>query len=118
MEIGDATELVYLSLNANLLEGGVPISFKNLTKLQTLHLDDNGLSSGLSSIADCRLLTEVNIHNNQFKGSIPSAFENLTELTLLDLSQNGFTGSIPSAVFSKMHHLQSLILSTNSFTGL
>ena len=74
-EIGNLSNLTYLSLRSNQLTGSIPSEIGNLTNLNFLYLGSNGLT-----------------------GSIPSEIGNLTNLTHLDLSDNQLTGLIPESI--------------------
>ncbi len=77
-EVGNLTNLEYLSLGDNQLTGEIPPEIENLTKLTSLDLSRNGLT-----------------------GEIPSEIGNLTSLTSLtglDLRHNQLTGEIPPEV--------------------
>ena len=74
-EIGNLTNLTYLSLRDNELQGEIPSEIGQLTNLINLELDWN-----------------------QLTGSIPSEIENLTNLELLELHHNELSGEIPNSI--------------------
>ncbi|NJX16346.1 FG-GAP-like repeat-containing protein [Tamlana crocina] len=83
-EIGNLTELTYLSLWGNELTGNIPPEIGNLTKL-----------------------TYLDLAPNNFSGSIPTEIGNLVNLETLWLNQSGLSGSIPASLanLTKLKHL-------------
>ncbi|SVD61753.1 uncharacterized protein METZ01_LOCUS414607, partial [marine metagenome] len=71
-EIGNLTNLTYLSLGINQLTGEIPSEIGNLTNL-----------------------TSLSLSSNQLTGAIPPEIGNLTNLIVLGLQDNQLTGSIP-----------------------
>jgi len=119
-KLGLLSNLVYLNLKSNQLNGSIPGELGQL-KLTTLMLGDNRLSGEISQ-AFFRLssqqylslefnmlgkvlpsnigelfpnLIELRLRNNKFEGSIPSSISTLTQLTHLYLNDNKFEGPIP-----------------------
>ena len=99
--IGNLDALTYLgsSTDATLI-GTIPDEVGQLTNLQVL-------SFGGSYY-----------YASQLSGSLPTSLSALTALRVIDLSGNILSGTIPSAFFAGMTHLQSVDLhGGNNFTG-
>ncbi|CAM6025065.1 unnamed protein product [Sphagnum balticum] len=92
------------------------LGFDNLTSLMTLTLQENLLSGGLPNLQSAYNLLVSNFSFNNLSGnvSIDSIFNSTSPLGFLDLSFNSFTGVLPNAsIFS--NSLQHLDLSNNLF---
>lgn len=97
-EIGNLTELNYISLANNKLAGAIPTTIGNLTKLKDLFLWGNELSGPIpSQIGNLKALEILNLQNNQLT-SIPPQIGGLTNLTELGLNRNALTGRIPAEI--------------------
>ncbi|TYJ46824.1 hypothetical protein E1A91_A02G144700v1 [Gossypium mustelinum] len=81
-----------LNLNYNLIEGPIPASLGQLSKL-----------------------TNVGLGSNELNGTLPDSFGQLSGLSTLDVSSNHLTGFISEAHFAKLSKLKILHLSANSF---
>ncbi|GCC52765.1 hypothetical protein SanaruYs_30040 [Chryseotalea sanaruensis] len=106
-----------ISLANNLLQGSLPLSFSNLSAIDTLILNNNQLSGtippDLSRLASLQVL---NLANNSFTGSIPSELGVLPNLRTLDLGTNQLTGSIPTTL-GNISSLLELRLLNNLLSG-
>ncbi|KAH9554708.1 hypothetical protein CY35_08G076700 [Sphagnum magellanicum] len=92
------------------------LGFDNLTSLMTLTLQENLLSGGLPNLQSAYNLLVSNFSFNNLSGnvSIDSIFNSTSPLGILDLSFNSFTGAFPDVnIFS--NSLQHLDLSNNLF---
>ncbi|XP_059432551.1 leucine-rich repeat receptor-like serine/threonine-protein kinase RGI4 [Corylus avellana] len=127
-EIGPLTELQYVSLLHNSLNGKIPYQITNLQKIflwasiqtQTRRGEENKI-----------LLCGLRLHAEQTKtsrgagarrpatslsGSIPSEIGLLTKLQYLYLSENQLSGPIPVEL-GKLTQLQALQLASNELSG-
>ncbi|RWR74161.1 putative leucine-rich repeat receptor-like protein kinase isoform X2 [Cinnamomum micranthum f. kanehirae] len=133
--------------STNLDERAFPLlCLSNLSKLETLSLQDNDLgsySSALTGICELTALRVLDLSLNKINDhSIPKCWGNLSSLEKLDLSdnklkspfnsltgfcelrhlhhldvrRNSYVGSIPQC-FGNMNYLRILFLSGNQFTG-
>ncbi|EOY15800.1 Serine-threonine protein kinase, plant-type, putative [Theobroma cacao] len=138
----NSSRLKFLAFDGNLLEGAIPESIGNLSKvLSKLYMGGNRISGNIpSSIGHLSSLTLLNLSynsicceippeigkleelqmlglaGNQISGSIPSSLGNLRKLNQIDLSGNQLVGEIPST-FKNFQNLLSLDLSNNMLNG-
>ncbi|KAK6236796.1 hypothetical protein SCA6_012133 [Theobroma cacao] len=100
----------------SLFSGKIPKEITNLSRLNTLSLDDNDFSGELpSEIISWRSLVTLNVSNNKLSGKIPAAIGSLPDLINLDLSENQLSGEIPLEIGNLK--LTFLNLSSNQLTG-
>ncbi|KAK8506409.1 hypothetical protein V6N12_034142 [Hibiscus sabdariffa] len=94
--------LSQLFLNDNRLEGLVPPSLANSSKLEILNLGNNMLTDRfphwLASLPSLQILV---LRSNRFYGSLPHSVvsTNFSALRMIDLSGNEFTGPLPTKLF-------------------
>ena len=130
-ELGELSNLTYLSLWGNRLTGSIPAELGNLINLTYLNLSNNDfgreigwrdLYPGLTGPIPAELgkltnLTSLDLSNNRLTGPIPAELGKLTNLTtILYLGGNGLTGSIP-AELGNLINLRDLSLGRNQLTG-
>nr|GMC60697.1 receptor-like protein 12 [Ipomoea batatas] len=111
--------LSYLFLSSNSLSGKIQSSLFSLPSLQTLDLAINsfdGLGDEYVNVSTSQLET-LNLRSNRLNESFPKYFFEFPKLSELLLSSNSLTGRIQSSLFS-LPSLQTLDLSNNSFNGL
>ncbi|GMN45440.1 hypothetical protein TIFTF001_014626 [Ficus carica] len=95
-EIGQLSDMQYLSLGINNLTGPVPQELGNLTKLISLSFSSNSFEGQLpKEIGNLTLLQQLYIDSSGVSGPIPQEFANLKSLTILWASDNIFTGKFP-----------------------
>lgn len=139
--IGDLTELTHLVIKQSGLTGKIPVSIKNLKKLQVINLDGNLLTGELlAEMGELIDLVEISFSRNDFSGSVPDSWKNLsnlkrvyfnfnkkitgkmdvflncTNLLVLNLYNCGFSGEI-GAGLGKLTKLVTINLAGNNFTG-
>ncbi|CAK9145166.1 unnamed protein product [Ilex paraguariensis] len=138
----NSTHLHFLAIDGNLLEGIIPESIGNLSKvLSSLYMGRNlihgsipasiGLLSGLTllnlsynsisgqipqEMAQLEKLQMLGLAGNRISGIIPSSLGNFQKLNDIDLSRNEFVGSIPTS-FGNFRYLFSMDLSNNKLNG-
>lgn len=94
--IGNLTKLQSVWLQNNAISGVIPSAIGKLEKLQTLDLSNNKLVGNIpSSFGDLRNLNYLRLNNNSLSGTIPESLTKIGGLTLVDLSFNNFSGSLP-----------------------
>lgn len=93
-------ELQSLHLSNNNLSGLFPISFQNLSSLETLDLGNNKFSGRIPSWVGYNFpkLRIISLRSNDFYGEIPIGISNLSSLQILDLAKNSLSGPIPTSL--------------------
>lgn len=94
-QLGQLSNLEWLSLSENNLSGGFPQGFfKNLSSLQILSIQTTLLGGTLPFDIGNTLpnLTKLFLTDNMFEGHIPASLGNASLLEVIDLSSNNFTG--------------------------
>jgi len=134
----NSTQLNFLAIDGNMLEGVIPETIGNLSKdLSTLYMGQNrfsgsiptsiGLLSGLKllnisynsisgeiphELGQLAELQELSLAGNEISGVIPDSLANLLNLNLIDLSRNKLMGRIPTS-FGNLQSLLYMDLSSN-----
>ncbi|CAM6091139.1 unnamed protein product [Calypogeia fissa] len=95
---------------------GVPLA--DLSALETLSLTSVTFNTNLPTVwGTLSNLSSLSLVNCAFKAEIPLTFAELGNLKHLCLSGNHLTGGLPTYMIRIFRQLQSLDLSSNSFTG-
>ena len=116
-ELGNLTNLQYLSLVVNQLSGSIPAALGNLANLQYLSLNGNQLSGSIpAELGNLTNLQNLSLSHNQLSGQIPPALGNLTNLTGLNFFHNQLSGQIPPTL-GNLANLQWLYLGNNQLSG-
>jgi Leucine-rich repeat (LRR) protein len=106
-----------LYMGGNRIHGNIPASIGHLTGLALLNLSDNSISGEIPpEIGRLEELQELVLGRNRISGSIPNSLGNLQKLNHIDLSGNSLVGKIPST-FGNFKSLLSMDLSNNRFNG-
>ncbi len=90
-----------LDLFTNQLSGTIPTELGFLTGLETIDIEDNGLTGQFFTPEFNSLnntLRKLRISKNEFTGQIPTEIGLFTSLDDLWIAQNELAGSIPSEV--------------------
>ncbi|XP_009800027.1 protein NSP-INTERACTING KINASE 3 [Nicotiana tabacum] len=94
--IGNLTKLQSVLLQNNAISGPIPDVIGNLEKLQTLDLSNNKFEGEMpASFGDLRNLNYLRLNNNSLTGSIPQSLSNIEGLALVDVSFNNLGGPLP-----------------------
>ncbi|KAK4567068.1 hypothetical protein RGQ29_003059 [Quercus rubra] len=98
------------------LYGDIPFSsIRNLTKLTTLILDRNELTSPIPSwLTTLTQLNTLQLSYNKLCSPIPTSISSLLNLQILDLSLNNLSGTVEFDLFQKLNNLSHLDLSYNN----
>ncbi|KAJ8563107.1 hypothetical protein K7X08_031559 [Anisodus acutangulus] len=94
--IGNLTKLQSVLLQNNAIYGPIPDVVGNLEKLQTLDLSNNKFDGEIpASFGDLKNLNYLRLNNNSLTGSIPQSLSNIGGLALVDVSFNNLSGPLP-----------------------
>lgn len=105
-DIGNLTELQYLSLFNNSLNGTIPPQVSNLLKLRYLDLGFNYFVDPDSfDFSAVPLLIHLGLAYDEFELEFPRFILNCHNLTFLDLSVNRLSGSIPESLYTKLRKM-------------
>jgi Leucine-rich repeat (LRR) protein len=116
-ELGNLSDLKYLTLDDNQLTGDIPSELGNMVMLESLSLDSNQLTGNIpSELGNLSFLETLSLVNNQLTGTIPPELGNLLSLRILYLYLNQLTGSIPSEL-GNLSFLYELCLNMNQLCG-
>lgn len=89
------SELAYVYLSENRLQGSIRNAFSDCSKLVTLDLGDNSLIGTIPEwIGRLPYLSYISLSYNNLEGEIPNHLCNLSSLNFLDLSHNNLSGHI------------------------
>ncbi|KAH9723684.1 Receptor-like protein 6 [Citrus sinensis] len=114
-----STQLIFLDLKNNSLEGQIHDNFANARYLTSLDLNSNKLEGPLPrSLANCRILEVVNVGENMISDTFPCWLGSLPKLKILVLRSNRFYGPLcKSKSTFPFQALRIIDLSHNEFTG-
>ena len=94
-ELGNLSNLRFLTLSNNQLNGGIPTELGRLTELTGLYLWGNQLSGEIpAELGNLSSLTILNLFGNELSGEIPSELLALLDLEIMTLWGNQFHGDI------------------------
>lgn len=135
------SQTVYLKLSKNKLNGHIPHSICNSSKLEVLDLSYNNFSGQIPSclIEDSQLsilnlrenqfegifpgnisehcnLQTIDLHGNKIQGKLPRSLSNCAKLEVIDVGNNQMVGTFPSWL-TKLSNLSVLVLRSNQFYG-
>jgi len=117
--IGLLSELEYLYLDGNRLEGDVTEShLSNFSKLRHLYLSDNSLSLKIDPnwVPPFELYV-LKLRSCMLGPTFPSWLQTQRSLAFLDISDNGLNGSVPKLFWNNLENVQCLNMSQNNLTG-
>lgn len=96
VELFSLTSMNGVSLGHNGgIRGSVPSEIENWTQLVYLDVDDNELEGPFPNVYGISTLQAIDLNNNQFSGPISSAISQLTKLVVLQIENNLFDGALP-----------------------
>ena len=104
-----------IDLNANHLEGPLPLFSTNLSSLS---LSKNRFSGSLTPLCKINggLLGFLDLSDNLLSGALPNCFMHWPNLFILNLAGNNFSGEVPSSL-GLLSMLVTLSLHNNNFSG-
>ncbi|KAI7986447.1 putative LRR receptor-like serine/threonine-protein kinase [Camellia lanceoleosa] len=116
-EIGNITNLAFLTLQQNGLIGFIPSTIKALGKLQILDLSNNRLQGSIpDDICQLKNMGDLRLNQNELSGLIPECLGNITSLRYLYLNSNKLTFIIPTRL-GNLKDILEISLSSNSLNG-
>ncbi|KAE8807770.1 putative LRR receptor-like serine/threonine-protein kinase [Hordeum vulgare] len=125
LDIGNTLpNLLSLTLGGNMLNGHIPASLGNATKLQVIDLSQNSLVGEIPSFGKLQSLNKLNLEYNKLESGDAQSWESLYGLTncsllsLLSLDNNQLQGDIPVSVGKLSAKLTSLQLNGNKLSGI
>ncbi|QKX05217.1 hypothetical protein HN014_09900 [Aquimarina sp. TRL1] len=113
--ISNLTKLSYLALNTNRVSK-LPETIGNLSELRTLALVRNNLTTLPNGIVNLPRIESLIFSTNGLS-SLPAGINKLTTLKGLNLTQNKFSGNIPEEIF-ELVNLQTLTMRQNKLSGV
>jgi len=94
--IGNLTRLQSVLLQNNAISGPIPSTIGRLGMLKTLDMSDNQLTGSIpSSLGNLKNLNYLKLNNNSLSGVLPDSLESIDGLALVDLSFNNLSGPLP-----------------------
>ncbi|TYI91921.1 hypothetical protein E1A91_D02G029200v1 [Gossypium mustelinum] len=116
--LGNMSALMWLGLQGNNFSGMIP-KFSKATQLRFLKVSENRLEGKLPrSLAECTQLEVLDVGNNKMNDTFPFWLEKLPYLTVLILRENRFYGQIKhfkhKSVFPTLDVLD---IASNQFSG-
>ncbi|XP_042001431.1 receptor-like protein EIX2 isoform X1 [Salvia splendens] len=117
--IGNMTRLTTLVISSNNLQGQIPDVFSSIPMLYNVDASNNSLTGRIpSSLGFLHALKFLMLSSNILSSQIPSSLRNCTELVSIDLGDNALSGAIPPWIGAEMESLLILRLRNNSFKGI
>ncbi|GJV26987.1 leucine-rich repeat-containing protein [Tanacetum coccineum] len=102
---GNLTKLLHLDMSWNNFNGSIPSQLFQLTNLRYLDMSANSLEGKLGpELGSFRKLTTLRLYDNRFQGPIPAQLFELESLQYLDLRYNKLGGGI-SPEIGKLRNL-------------
>lgn len=112
-----AGSVISVNLAGNCLEGSIPASFLNLTKLTTVSFMNSRLLTGkIPEIGLLRELVAARFDGNKFSGPLPSLGD-FPQIRQLEFSNNNLSGPLPAAAMMKMKKLEYFGANFNGIQG-
>ncbi|KAJ3233820.1 hypothetical protein HDU77_000516 [Chytriomyces hyalinus] len=109
------TNMLFLILSNNQLDGVVPASFNCLSSLFLLDLSKNRLTGHLPDFSHLNALQVLRVSENQLTGPIPTCFGSPSILQYMDVGRNRFS-SIPATI-SNLVYISYLNISYNPISS-
>lgn len=119
-ELGLLLQTTYIDLQSNILKGGIPSTFSNLSILNTLILTKNSLSGNIDYLGPLTKITRLSLENNSFSGSMQTGLNGCKALlTYFSVNNNNFSGDL-NLIFNTASgslYTSFIFIQNNHFTG-
>ena len=116
-ELLNLPSLESLFLNDNGISGPIPIDiFNGLPNLTEVRMNQNSMTGTIPDVSSLTLVEKFWMGNNNITGTIPDSFSGMTALTDLRLNKNTLVGTIPASIAS-LPALTAIYLQNNYLTG-
>uniref|UniRef100_A0A7N2M8R7 Leucine-rich repeat-containing N-terminal plant-type domain-containing protein n=1 Tax=Quercus lobata TaxID=97700 RepID=A0A7N2M8R7_QUELO len=114
--LSNLKDLTFINFSHNNFGGfGGKIPFlTNLTKLSTVDLSYNQLTSQMCEFQPNNSLQYLRLENNRLYGSLPSSISNLVNLIELNIASNDLSGIVEFDTSTNLENLETLDVSNNS----
>ncbi|KAL5671085.1 hypothetical protein ACJX0J_015391, partial [Zea mays] len=94
--IGNLTRLQSVLLQNNVISGPIPSTIGRLGMLKTLDMSDNQLTGSIpGSLGNLKNLNYLKLNNNSLSGVLPDSIASIDGFALVDLSFNNLSGPLP-----------------------
>ena len=109
----------HLDLSHNLIEGELPSSIGQMSRLKRLFLGNNNWKPGPfpSSWSSLSALEELSLKGSMRTGLLPDFLGEYPQLVFLDLDNNRFDGTVPTSL-GQLSNLELLLLNRNRLIGV
>ncbi|KAK8951528.1 putative LRR receptor-like serine/threonine-protein kinase [Platanthera zijinensis] len=115
-ELADLTELQYLDLTRNYLNGSIPKAWATLP-LVNLSVQGNRISGRIpEELGSIITLQSLVVEGNLLEGPIPDSFGKLINLQRLFVSANNLSGELPESL-GNLEKMNDFRIDGNPFTG-
>ncbi|MEZ4779238.1 MAG: Two component regulator three Y domain protein [Flavobacteriaceae bacterium] len=115
--LNQLTKLKVLELSFNSITGKLPESLGNLSNLEVLALNGNSIEGNIpNSIGNLKQLKQLHLSSNQLSGELPASINFLENLEVFNVFQNKLTGDLPISL-SRSRTIKEFIIAKNNFTN-
>ena len=115
-EVGYLQHVEHFIFSRNYLNGTLPDSIFNMSRLAVLDLHSNSLSGTIPSMENAPYIVDLDLSRNAFSGKLPEALYDLSILRTLDVSANQISGVLESGL-GKLRVLTKLNVKSNLISG-
>ncbi|KAK4747851.1 hypothetical protein SAY87_014437 [Trapa incisa] len=116
VSISNTSSLIDLIAYNCLIQGPLPHSIANLSKLEGLYFSFNNLTGEIPPILGMRNLSQLSLLQNSLGGPIPDSLCSLSSLRYLGLAGNSLTGTLPECI-GDLPNLEYIHIGFNKMNG-